>query len=91
MNLADLDRTGEARRVPFVKLAAIYGVTPQALRKAGRKLQLRPEFLENPGAIRSWMINDGFSRGKLRRIVFDEAECHRIFEAVEIERYAPQS
>ena len=76
--------------VPFSKLAEIYRVTPQALRKAGRKLLLRPCFMENPEALRCAMIEDNYSRGKLRRIVFDEAECARIDAEVDILRY-PQT
>ena len=76
--------------VPFSKLAGIYRVTAQALRKASRKLRLRSSFMENPEAIRFAMIEDGYSRGKLRRIVFDEAECARIHAEVDLVRY-PQT
>ena len=76
--------------VPFSKLAGIYRVTPQALRKASRKLLLRPCFMENPEALRHAMIEDNYSRGKLRRIVFDENECARIDAEVDLLRY-PQT
>lgn len=73
--------------IPFPKLAHIYRVTPQALRKAGRKLLLRPGFMQNPEAIRAAMIEDNYSRGKLRKIVFDETEVARIHAEVESLRY----
>lgn len=73
--------------VPLKSLAAIYGVTPAALRKLAVKLQLRLCFMENPRAIRAWMETDNFSRGKIRKLVFDENECKRISEAVENIRY----
>lgn len=76
--------------IPFVKLAEIYRVTPQALRKASRKLLLRAGFMENPEGIRFAMIEDNYSRGKLRKIVFDDAECARINAEVEFLRY-PQA
>lgn len=83
----DEDKPLDPLPVPFKTLAELYQVSVPALRKAGRKLQLRPEFLENPYAIRDWMTIDGFSRGKLRRLVFDEVECKRVFDAVEKLRY----
>ena len=77
------DTTLDPFPVPFKTLAGLYGVTPAALRKLGKKLNLRLPFLENPHAIRAWMITDGLSRGKIRKLVFDENECQRISEAVE--------
>ena len=73
--------------VPLKSLAEIYKVSSPALRKLGKRLQLRIEFLSNPYAVRSWLIRDGASRGRIRRMVFDEAECIRISEAVENIRY----
>ena len=77
--------------VPLKSLAAIYKVSPAALRKLAKKLQLRLPFLESPEAVRSWMITDGLSRGKIRKLVFDENECQRISEAVENVRYPNQN
>ena len=73
--------------VPLKSLAEIYKVSVPALRQLAKRLTLRLEFLQNPYSVRAWMISDGASRGRIRRMVFDEAECIRISEAVEKIRY----
>ena len=74
--------------VPFKTLAGLYGVTPAALRKLGKKLNLRACFLENPHAVRAFMITDKCSRGKLRKRLMDENECNRISENIRKIQYA---
>ena len=76
------------QKISLRQLAKIYGISAPSLLAASKKLQLRMAFMENPLAVRSWMIEDGFTRGKLRRIVFDEDECKRIIEEVDSLRYA---
>jgi hypothetical protein len=83
----DDDELPEALPISLSALARVYRVAPPSLRAASIKLQLRMEFMANPYAIRSWMVEDGCSRGKLRRTVFDEAECQRIATEVHNLRY----
>ena len=83
----DTDELQDPKPISLTRLAKIYGVSTPSLHACAKKLTLRHEFMQNPYAVRSWMEVDKCSRGKIRRIVFDESECIRIAKEVEQLRY----